>query len=69
MAVIKTLANTKLSVTLKDVNDESLGTQSIATCNPSGTLDNFLEAGNAIIALTGATTGEVKKVSNYVLAQ
>ena len=67
MAVTRELSSLKLSVSLKDANQESIGSQSIGNCNPSGTLDGFLSAGKAIIALTGASTGEIKKVSNYAL--
>ena len=69
MAVTKNLASLKLSVSLKDSAGDSLGSQSISNCNPSGTLDGFLTAGKAIIALTGASDGEIKRVSNYALSE
>ena len=67
MAVTRELSSLKLSVSLKNAAGDSLGSQSISNCNPSGTLDGFLAAGKAIIALTGASTGDIKKVSNYAL--
>ena len=52
---------------MKDGEDKSMGTRTISDCNPDATLDGFYAAGNAIMTLCGATTGEIKKVNTHVL--
>ena len=57
----------KLSVTMKGSGDVSLGTRTISDCNEEATLDGYLKAGNAIMALCGAIIGDVKKVTTHSL--
>lgn len=57
----------KLSVTMKGSGDVSLGSRTINECNPDATLDGYLKAGNAIFALCGAVTGDIKRVRTYAL--
>ena len=68
MAATKTLNEVKLSVALKGSDDKSAGTQTLSKCNPNATLDGFLAAGKAILALTGLQSNGIKKVSNYTVA-
>ena len=67
MAVSRETRLPKISVTMKDGEDKSMGTRTISDCNPDATLDGFYAAGNAIMTLCGATTGEIKKVNTHVL--
>lgn len=69
MAVTKTLNEVKLSVTMKDSNEKSAGTQTISKCNPNATNDGFLAAGKAILTLTGLQSNGIKKVSNYTVTE
>ena len=67
MAVERITKLPKLSVTMKNGDDVSLGSRTITDCNPEATLDGYLKAGNAIFALCGAATGEIKKINTHML--
>lgn len=69
MAVSRQIEGYKLAVTMKNDMDESMGTQTISGCNPEATNENFHTAGQAIMALTGAMSGEIKKTATYFLIQ
>lgn len=60
------LRSMKLAVSLMQ-GEEQVGTQSLSSCNPSATNENFLSAGKAILALTGMESGKFKKTSQYNL--
>ena len=66
---MKTLNEVKLSVSLKDADEKSQGTESIGDCNPNATYEGFYKAGQAILALTGLSSNGIKKVSNYTVAE
>lgn len=57
----------KLAVTMKGSEDKSLGTRTISDCSEEATLDGFYKAGNAIMTLCGAITGDIKKIDTHVL--
>lgn len=65
----KTLNEVKLSVSLKDSDEKSQGTESIGNCNPNATNEEFYKAGQAILTLTGFSSNGIKKVSNYTVTE
>ena len=68
MTATRTLRSQKLTVNYKE-GETSKGSQSISDCNPNATIDNYLAAGKAIIALSAFSDGIIKRSASYVLTE